>query len=151
MFFFCPVQRIFSVSQSKTTGRPIRFEHFITWPEQLLLPKRSTQSVLPSQKELGYFNTLSAGCFSCPQVEATPIMWYLSPGMRLLPGEPHQKIRILSPRNMIFTRGSSLKSNWATFGLVLSSNWAGFAEKTLHAMVLEAQKTVLSTSLKTLK
>ncbi len=26
IFFFCPVRRIFSVSQSKNTGRPIRFE-----------------------------------------------------------------------------------------------------------------------------
>ncbi len=34
---------LFSVSQSENTGRPIRFEHYITWPEQLLLPKRSTR------------------------------------------------------------------------------------------------------------
>ncbi len=54
--------------------------------------------------ELGYFNTVAAGCFSCPRVEATPITWYLAPGMRTLPGNP--------PRNAI--------------GLVLSSNWAGF-------------------------
>ncbi len=39
--------------------------------------------VLPSP--LGYFNTLSAGCFSCPRVEATPIMWYLAPEMRGTP------------------------------------------------------------------
>ncbi len=58
--------------------------------------------------ELGYFNTVAAGCFSCPQVEATPITWYLAPGMRTLPGNP--------PRNAI--------------GLVLSSNWAGFVAKT---------------------
>ncbi len=61
-------------------------------------------SVLPSPRELGYFNTLSAEYFSCLRVEATPIP--------------------------IFTRGSPLKSNWATFGLVLSTNWVGFAEKT---------------------
>ncbi len=41
--------------------------------------------------------TLFPGCFSCPQVEATPIMWYLAPGMRLLPGEPCQKMCILPP------------------------------------------------------
>ncbi len=38
--------------------------------------------------ELGYFNTVAAGCFSCPRVEATPITWYLAPGMRILPGNP---------------------------------------------------------------
>ncbi len=58
--------------------------------------------------ELGYFNTVAAGYFSCPRVEATPITWYLAPGMRTLPGNP--------PRNAI--------------GLVLSSNWAGFVAKT---------------------
>ncbi len=58
--------------------------------------------------ELGYFNTVAAGCFSCPRVEATPITWYLAPGMWTLPGNP--------PRNAI--------------GLVLSSNWAGFIAKT---------------------
>ncbi len=58
--------------------------------------------------ELGYFNTVAAGCFSCPRVEATQITWYLAPGMRTLPGNP--------PRNAI--------------GLVLSSNWAGFIAKT---------------------
>ncbi len=31
----------------------------------------SAQSVAKS--ELGYFNTVAAGCFSCPRVEATPI------------------------------------------------------------------------------
>ncbi len=30
-------------------------------------------------------------CFSCLRVEATPIMWYLAPVMRILPGEPRQK------------------------------------------------------------
>ncbi len=58
--------------------------------------------------ELGYCNTVAVGCFSCPRVEATPITWYLAPGMRTLPGNP--------PRNAI--------------GLVLSSNWAGFVAKT---------------------
>ncbi len=58
--------------------------------------------------ELGYFNTVAAGCFSCPRVEATPITWYLAPGMRTIPRNP--------PRNAI--------------GLVLSSNWAGFVAKT---------------------
>ncbi len=38
--------------------------------------------------ELGYFNTVAAGCFSCPWVEATPITWYLAPGMRTLPRNP---------------------------------------------------------------
>ncbi len=57
--------------------------------------------------ELGYFNTVAVGCFSCPRVEATPITWYLAPGMRTLLGNP--------PRNAI--------------GLVLSSNWAGFVAK----------------------
>ncbi len=58
--------------------------------------------------ELSYFNTVAASCFSCPRVEATPITWYLAPGMRTLPGNP--------PRNAI--------------ELVLSSNWAGFVAKT---------------------
>ncbi len=31
--------------------------------------------------ELGYFNTVVTGCFSCPRVEATPITWYLAPGI----------------------------------------------------------------------
>ncbi len=43
--------------------------------------------------ELGYFNTVAAGCFSCPRVEATPIT-------------------ISDPRNAI---GLVLSSNWAGF------------------------------------
>ncbi len=126
-FIFRPVQRIFSVSQSENTARPIRFEHYITWPEQLLLSKRSTQSVLPSQKELGYFNTLMFSAGSDPNnvifipwnatfIRGTPPKNWYFPLLEydFLPGDP------------------PLKSNWATFGLVLSSNWAGFAEKTLQ-------------------
>ncbi len=58
------------------------------------------------------FNTVAAGCFSCLQVKATPLMWYLAPGMH------------------IFTGGPFSKHDWASFWLVLSSNWAGFVVKT---------------------
>ncbi len=58
--------------------------------------------------ELGYFNTVAAGCFSCPRVEATPITWYLAPGMRTLQGNP--------PRNAI---GLVLGWFWVAIGRVL--------------------------------
>ncbi len=53
--------------------------------------------------ELGYFNTVATGCFSCPRVKATPITWYLAPAMQILPGEPHQKNMYFITRNAIFT------------------------------------------------
>lgn len=41
------------------------------------------------------------------------------------------KVAVLySVAKSIFTRGSQLKSDWVTFGLVLSSSWADFAVKT---------------------
>ncbi len=39
--------------------------------EEVTLPA-SVQTVAKSA-ELGFFNTVAAGCFSCPRVEATPI------------------------------------------------------------------------------
>ncbi len=40
-FFLKQSDESFQFHKAKT-GHPIRFEHYITWPEQLLLPKRST-------------------------------------------------------------------------------------------------------------
>ncbi len=33
----------------------------------------SPASAQSAAHELGYFNTVAVGCFSCPRVEATPI------------------------------------------------------------------------------
>ncbi len=77
-------------------------------------PEQSCQ-VRDFPAELGYFNTLSAGCFSCPRVEATPIMWYLYPGMRLLPGEPGQKKCVFYPQQYDFYQGIP----WKAIGRVL--------------------------------
>ncbi len=84
--------------------------HTITGPRQCC-------HLSGSPTELGYFTTVAVGCFSCPRVEATPITWYLSPEMQILPGELHQETYILSPRH-------------PGIGLVLSSNRAGFVVKT---------------------
>ncbi len=62
--------------------------------------------------ELGYFNTVAAGCFSCPRVEATQNNVIFSPWNANFTGEP--------PQNAI--------------GLVLSSNWAGFVAKNLATL-----------------
>ncbi len=75
--------------------------------------------------ELGYFNTVAAGCFSCPRVEATPIKWYLAPGMRILLEDPRRKTCILPP-GMRFLPGNPPRNR---IGLVLSSNWVGFVAK----------------------
>ncbi len=80
--------------------------------------------------ELSYFNIVATGCFSCPRVEATPIMWYLAPAMRILPRQPHQKTCISPPRMQFVPGRSPSKHPWAILGLVLSSNWSGFFVKT---------------------
>ncbi len=73
-------------------------------------------TVLPSlPTELGYFYTVAAGCFSCLRVEATPITWFLAPGMWILPGGVLPKKHVFYPWNAIFT-GRVLSSN---FGRVL--------------------------------
>ncbi len=54
--------------------------------------------------EFRYFNTLAMGCFSCPRVEATTIMWFLAPGVRNFHGEPQPKMCIFTPRNVIIFR-----------------------------------------------
>ncbi len=61
--------------------------------------------------ELVYFNTFSAGCSSCPRVEATPITWYLDPGMWILPGKPRQKHAFYPPE----CKGPSSKCDWGSF------------------------------------
>ncbi len=65
---------------------------------------------------------LPAGCFSCLRVEATSIMWYSAPEMRILPcGTP--------PKHVYFTPGTRLiprKSDWANFEWQLG----GFVVKT---------------------
>ncbi len=68
--------------------------------------------VLGFPAELGYFNTVAAGCFSCPKGLSDP------------------NNVIFSPWNANFTREPPSKCDWAGFGLVLSSNWAGFVAKT---------------------
>ncbi len=67
----------------------------------VFLPSASPRSVAKSA-ELGYF--VAAGCFACSRVEATPITWYLAPGMQTVPGKPRQKKKVyFTPRNVIFT------------------------------------------------
>ncbi len=82
--------------------------------------------------ELGYFNTVTIGCFSCPWVEATPITWYIAPAMWILPWEPRQKTCTLPPRMQFLPRDLSKNA----IGLVLSSNWAGFVVKTWQPWLL---------------
>ncbi len=59
-----------------------------------------TANEMPIGK-LGYFNTVAMGCFSYPRVEATPIMWYLAPGMQIVTWEPCQKNIFLAPTHNI--------------------------------------------------
>ncbi len=69
--------------------------------------------------ELGYFNTVAAGCFSCPQVEATPILWYLAPGKPILSVET-------PPKNVLYPQKAPLEHDLYrgnTTGLLLNSNW----------------------------
>ncbi len=54
--------------------------------------------------ELGYFNTVAVGCFSCLRVEATPVTWYLA--LECWNG-------IFSPWN--FTGEPPSKCDWASF------------------------------------
>ncbi len=86
-------------------------------------------TVLPSMRfsaELGYFNTVAAGCFSFPWVEATPIIWYLAPANANFTRGTSTKTVYFAPRNTIFTRGPPRKRHW----LVLSSNWEDVVVKT---------------------
>lgn len=57
---------------------------------------------------IGYCYThcynVAAACFSCPRGKATTITRYLTPGMRIIPGEPRQKTCILP----IFKQGRVL-------------------------------------------
>ncbi len=62
--------------------------------------------------ELGYFNTVAAGCFSCPRVEATPITWYLAPGVLIFTCGTLPKNVYFTRRNAIFTGEPLSKRNW---------------------------------------
>ncbi len=39
---------------------------------------REVHTSVAKSAELGYFNTVAEGCFSCLRVEATPKTWYLA-------------------------------------------------------------------------
>ncbi len=60
-------------------------------------PLNHSAPVLPSLQFSCYFNTVAAGCFSCPRVEATSITWYLAPEMQILPGNPIKKKLYFTP------------------------------------------------------
>lgn len=70
--------------------------------------------------EMGFFNTVVAGCFSCPRIEATPVTGYTANGMQIFSGEPCQKTCILSPERD-FLPGEPPRN---AIGLVLYRIWA---------------------------
>jgi len=76
----------------------------------LLVTNNQCCQVCDFPAELGYFNTVAAGCFSCPWVEATP------------------NNMIFSPWNANFTRRTLPKTRILPPGT--GSNWAGFVVKT---------------------
>ncbi len=67
-------------------------------------------------------------CISCPLVEETPKTIF-SPWNVILPGEPHQKTRIL-PLGTWVLLGDSPYNVIGLLWLFLSSNWVGFVVKT---------------------
>ncbi len=85
--------------------------------------------------ELGYFNIVATGCFSCPQVEATPICEIYSLECKFYQGNPDmylKKKKVFYPPECYFYQESPSKHDWVSFGLPLSSNWAGFVVKSLQ-------------------
>ncbi len=79
--------------------------------------------------QLGYFNTVAAIVFHVCGLKGPQIHHIYPLECKLYQANP-VKIHVFHATECVFYRGTTLKCDWASFGLILSSNRAGFVAKT---------------------